>query len=102
MAVEGLGCVGMTGFPGGSVYGPADGGESIATIHRARELGVTLLDTADVYGPLRNERLMGKAVAGRRADYTIATKCGRHHNQRPQRPPARRTTSFPLVPYLPC
>ena len=76
VAIEGLGCMGMTGFPGGSVYGPADEGESIATIHRARELGVTMLDTADIYGPLLNERLVGKAVAGRRADYTIATKFG--------------------------
>ena len=68
--------MGMTGFPGGSVYGPADETEAIATIHRALELGVTMLDTADIYGPFENERLVGRAVAGRRAQVTIATKFG--------------------------
>ncbi len=78
VSVEGLGCMGMTGMASGqmSVYGAADEAESIATIHRALELGVTLLDTADIYGPLENERLVGKAVAGKRAQYTIATKFG--------------------------
>lgn len=75
---EGLGLMGMTGMASGamSVYGAADDTESIATIHRARELGVTLLDTADIYGPLENERLVAKAIAGQRDKYTIATKFG--------------------------
>ncbi|GAA4389117.1 aldo/keto reductase [Hymenobacter koreensis] len=74
--VEGLGCMGMTTLAGMTVYSPADETESIATIHRARELGVNFLDTADLYGPLLNERLVGKAVAGQRDQYTIATKFG--------------------------
>ncbi len=70
--------MGMTGMASGqmSVYGKADETESIATIHRALELGVTLLDTADIYGPLENERLVAKAIAGKRDQYTIATKFG--------------------------
>ncbi len=74
--VEGLGCMGMTTLAGMTIYSPADETESIATIHRAQELGVTMLDTADLYGPLLNERLVGKAIAGRRDQYTIATKFG--------------------------
>jgi aryl-alcohol dehydrogenase-like predicted oxidoreductase len=74
--VEGLGCMGMTTMAGMHVYGTADETESIATIHRALELGVNLLDTADLYGPMLNERLISKAIAGRRAQYTIATKFG--------------------------
>ncbi len=76
VAVEGLGCMGMTGFPGGSVYGAADEAESLATIHRALELGVTMLDTADIYGPYLNERLLARALAGRRSEAVIATKFG--------------------------
>jgi aryl-alcohol dehydrogenase-like predicted oxidoreductase len=76
VAVEGLGCMGMTTLAGMHVYGTADETESIATIHQALELGVNLLDTADLYGPLLNERLVGKAIAGRRDQYTIATKFG--------------------------
>jgi len=68
--------MGMSGFTGGNVYGVADDTESIATIHRALELGVTLLDTADIYGPFVNEQLVSRAMAGKRDQFTIATKFG--------------------------
>ncbi|TGD79752.1 aldo/keto reductase [Hymenobacter wooponensis] len=75
--VEGLGCMGMTGgINGMSVYGQADETESLATLHRALELGVNLLDTADLYGPMLNERLVGKVIAGRRQEVILATKFG--------------------------
>ena len=67
----GLGCMGMSEF-----YGPTDEAEGITTIRRALDLGVTLLDTADVYGPHTNEVLVGKAVKGRRDGVVIATKFG--------------------------
>lgn len=76
VSVEGLGCMGMTDFPGGTVYGTPDQAESMATIHRAIELGVTMLDTADLYGPFTNEQLVGKAIAGKRDQVTIASKFG--------------------------
>jgi aryl-alcohol dehydrogenase-like predicted oxidoreductase len=57
-------------------YGPADEAEAIATIHRALELGVSLIDTADMYGPFTNERLVGRAIAGRREQVVLATKFG--------------------------
>ncbi|UOG77344.1 aldo/keto reductase (plasmid) [Hymenobacter tibetensis] len=76
VSAQGLGCMGMSGFAGGTIYGATDDTESIATIRRAQELGVTMLDTADVYGPFTNEKLVGQAIAGQRAHYTLATKFG--------------------------
>jgi len=67
----GLGCMGMS-----QSYGPADERESITTIHRAIDLGVTFLDTAEVYGPFQNEELLGRALAGRRDQVVLATKFG--------------------------
>lgn len=72
----GLGCMGMTGFGEADMYGKADEAEAIATIHRSVELGGNFLDTADLYGPLENEKLIAKAVGGQRSRYIIATKFG--------------------------
>lgn len=71
VSAEGLGCMGMS-----FAYGPGDDTESVATIHRAIDLGVTLFDTADIYGPWTNEELLARALVGRRDQVVLATKFG--------------------------
>jgi aryl-alcohol dehydrogenase-like predicted oxidoreductase len=84
----GLGCMGMSEF-----YGTADESEAVATIHRALDLGVTFLDTADMYGPFTNEKLVGGAVADRRDEVVLATKFGNVRD--PDDPTNRRIDGSP-------
>jgi aryl-alcohol dehydrogenase-like predicted oxidoreductase len=88
VAAEGLGCMGMSEF-----YGQGDDAESIKTIHYALDLGVTMLDTADIYGPHTNEVLVGQAIADRRDEVVLATKFGIVRD--PENPAARGVNGRP-------
>jgi aryl-alcohol dehydrogenase-like predicted oxidoreductase len=90
----GLGCMSMSDF-----YGPADPGESVATIHRALDQGLTFLDTADMYGPHTNEELIGRAIASRRDEVFLATKFG---VMRSADPAARSIDSTPAYARAAC
>jgi aryl-alcohol dehydrogenase-like predicted oxidoreductase len=91
----GLGCMGMSEF-----YGAADEGEAVATINRALDLGVTLLDTADMYGPYKNEQLVGAAIADRRDEVVLATKFGIQRN--PEDPSKRGVNGRPEYVHQAC
>jgi aryl-alcohol dehydrogenase-like predicted oxidoreductase len=88
VSAQGLGCMGMT-----HAYGAGDEKSGLKTIHRALELGVTFLDTAEIYGPHTNERLVGRAIAGHRDEFEIATKFG--FSVDPEHPMVRRVDGSP-------
>src|SRR5829696_1501480 len=88
VSAQGLGCMGMTW-----AYGSGDEQSGIETIHRALELGVTFLDTAEIYGPHTNERLVGQAISGRRDEFEVATKFGFRVN--PEQPYERAVDGTP-------
>jgi aryl-alcohol dehydrogenase-like predicted oxidoreductase len=95
VAAEGLGCMGMSEF-----YGELDDAESIATIHLALDAGVTLIDTADIYGPHTNEVLVGEAIADRRDEVVLATKFGIVRD--PENPQARGVNGRPEYVHASC
>ena len=86
----GLGCMGMSAF-----YGTSDEGEAIRTIHRAIELGCTFLDTAEIYGPHKNEELLGRALKDRRDEVVLATKFGFRADPTPEEPNRRKIDGSP-------
>src|SRR6478609_3538720 len=88
VSAQGLGCMGMSEF-----YGTTDESEAVATIQHALDLGVTLLDTADIYGPHTNEQLVGQAIADRRDEVVLATKFGIVRD--PENPAARGVSGRP-------
>jgi aryl-alcohol dehydrogenase-like predicted oxidoreductase len=94
-SAEGLGCMGMSEF-----YGPADEAEAVATIELALELGVTMLDTADMYGMGANEELVGRAIADRRDEVVLATKFGLVRD--PENPTARGISGRPDYVHRAC
>jgi aryl-alcohol dehydrogenase-like predicted oxidoreductase len=95
VSTQGLGCMGMSEF-----YGSADASEALATIHRAIDLGVTLFDTADIYGPFTNEQLVGEAIADRRDEVVLATKFGIVRD--PEYPTRRAVNGRPEYVYAAC